>query len=47
MRKEPAMLETVAECLCGDNGRCKGAETINAWLVQGTERRPFWHGENG
>lgn len=44
MRKEPAMFETVDELLYGDNDKCKGAETVNAWLVQGTERRPLWLG---
>lgn len=26
------------------NDTCKSAETVNAWLVQGTERRPLWLG---
>lgn len=29
------MFETIDELLYGDNDKCKGAETVNAWLVQG------------
>lgn len=43
MRKEPAVLETIEECLCGGSGKCKGAQSLGAWLVQGKERKlPLW-----